>query len=85
MTVLPVAVVVSGYMVKDPAKLADRIIHRLGLTGSTATLIHDILTCGAGNKFGATLIAVASAALFHPFVSRDALPTEGTSRFDIRR
>jgi membrane protein len=63
-TLLPVVVVLSGYLYKDPTTLADRLIHRLGLTGPTATLIHDILTGAAENKFGSTLIAVGSVALF---------------------
>jgi hypothetical protein len=63
-TVLPVVVVVSGYLYKDPTRLADRLIGRLGLSGTTATLIHDILTGAASNKFGSTLIAIGSAALF---------------------
>jgi membrane protein len=63
-TILPVAVVVSGYLYKDPTTMADRLIDRLGLTGATATLIHDILTGAAQNKFGSVLIAVGSVALF---------------------
>ncbi len=64
LTLLPAAVVVSGYLYKDPTTMVDRLIHRLGLTGSTATLIHGILTGSADNKFGATLIAIGSVVLF---------------------
>ena len=63
-TLLPVSVVVSGYLYKDPATLADRLIHRLGLKGEPASLVHDILTGSASNKLASTLIAVGSVALF---------------------
>jgi len=64
LTLLPAAVVVSGYLYKDPTTLADRMIHRLGLTGSTAGLVHDILTGAAENKLGSALLAVGSIVLF---------------------
>jgi uncharacterized BrkB/YihY/UPF0761 family membrane protein len=63
-TVLPVVVVTSGYLDRDPSAAADRMIRRLGLTGSTASLMHEVLSGAAQNKLGATLIAVGSAVLF---------------------
>jgi membrane protein len=83
-TLLPVAVVMSGYLYKDPTTMADRQIHRLGLTGSTATLVHDILTGAAGNKFGSTLIAIGSAALFGLGIGRVLQITHARSwRIDL--
>ena len=83
-TLLPVAVVMSGYLYNDPTTLADRMIHRLGLTGSTAALIGDILTGAAGNKFGSTLIAIGSAALFGLGIGRVLQITHARSwRIDL--
>ena len=63
-TVLPVMLVVSSYLDRDPTAMADRTIRRLGLTGQTADLMRGVLTGAAQNKLGATLIAVGSAVLF---------------------
>jgi membrane protein len=83
-TLLPVCVVVSGYLYKDPTTLADRLIHRLGLSGTTATLIHDILTGAATNKFGSTLIAIGSAVLFGLGIGRVLQITHARSwRIDL--
>lgn len=84
LTLLPVAVVVSGYLYKDPTTMADRLIHRLGLTGSTAALIHDILTGAAENKLGSALLAVGSAALFGLGIGRVLQVTHARSwRIDL--
>jgi uncharacterized BrkB/YihY/UPF0761 family membrane protein len=63
-TMLPVALVVATYAESNPSALSDHVIHRLGLTGSTAALFHDVLTGAGENQLGSTLIAVADVAIF---------------------
>jgi len=63
-TLLPVMLVVSGYLDRDPGTLADRMVRRLGLTGATAELVRSVLSGATANKLGSTLIAVGSCVLF---------------------
>jgi membrane protein len=63
-TVLPAAFVMASYTERDPNALADRLVHRLGLTGATATFVREVLTGAGQNKLGSTLIAVASVVFF---------------------
>jgi len=69
-TVLPATVVIATYVDNDPAGLADRVVHRLHLHWSTATLFHDVLTGAGQNQLGATLIAVADVIIFGLGVGR---------------
>jgi membrane protein len=63
-TVLPATLVIATYVDNDPAGLADRVVHRLNLHGSTAALFRDVLTGAGQNQLGATLLAVANVVIF---------------------
>ena len=56
--------VTVGYVAQDPSGLADHATKRLGLTGTTATLVHSVLSGAATNKLGSTLIAIANIVIF---------------------
>jgi membrane protein len=64
LTVLPAALVLDSYLDTNPNALADNVIKRLGLHGSTETLFRGVLQGAGGHKVGATLIALGSVALF---------------------
>jgi membrane protein len=64
MTLLPALLVLSSYVENDPHSLADHMTRRLGLTGSTASLFHDVLLGVGERKVGATIIAIGDLALF---------------------
>jgi membrane protein len=64
MTLLPALLVLSSYVESDPHSLADHVTRRLGLTGSTASLFHDVLLGVGERKVGATIIAIGDLALF---------------------
>ena len=68
--VLPAVLVMTTYLSDDPAALADRVIHRLRLTGSTAELFHGVLTGAGENQLGSMLIAVANVLIFGMGVGR---------------
>jgi membrane protein len=63
-TLVPAAVVMGSYMSHDPNAEADYVVNRLGLTGVTATFVHDLLTGANTNQLGATLLAVADVVIF---------------------
>ncbi len=64
LTVLPALLVESTYVFKDPNAWSTRVEHRLGLTGETATLFHQVLV-GAGNhKLASLLIALINLFFF---------------------
>ena len=48
----------------DPAALADRTEHRLGLTGTTAALFHSVLVGGNDHKFGVVVLALVNLVFF---------------------
>ncbi|MGZ4439716.1 MAG: YhjD/YihY/BrkB family envelope integrity protein [Gaiellaceae bacterium] len=64
LTVLPAALVLDSYLETDPNALANSVIKRLGLHGSTEDLFRSVLQGAGGHKIGATLIALGSVALF---------------------
>jgi uncharacterized BrkB/YihY/UPF0761 family membrane protein len=63
-TVIPAGLVMATYLTSDPAALADHVSARLGLGGSTAALLHDVLSGAGENQLGSTLIAVADVCIF---------------------
>ena len=64
MTLLPALLVLSSYVEKDPHALADHVTRRLGLTGSTASLFHNVLQGVGERRVGATIIAIGDLAFF---------------------
>jgi membrane protein len=64
MTLLPALLVLSSYVESDPNALADHVTRRLGLSGSTESLFHDVLLGVGERKVGATIIAIGDLALF---------------------
>ncbi len=63
-TLLPAMLVEATYLYSDPAALADRTEHRLGLTGATATLFHGVLVGGKDHKFGVVVLALVNLLFF---------------------
>lgn len=63
-TALPAAIVMMSYVYSDQTELADRVAHRLNLTGDVKTMLDSVLTSAGGHQLGATLIAVADVLLF---------------------
>jgi membrane protein len=63
-TVLPVAIVVEAYLFRNPTALADHMIQRYGLTGSSAAVLRDALTGTSESKFVSTLFAIANVIVF---------------------
>ncbi len=64
LTVLPALLVESTYVFNDPNAWSTRVEHRLGLTGETAALFHQVLV-GAGNhKIASLLIALINLFFF---------------------
>jgi membrane protein len=63
-TLLPAMLVEATYLYSDPAALADRTEHRLGLTGTTATLFHSVLVGGKDHKFGVVVLALLNLVFF---------------------
>ena len=64
LTVLPAALVLDSYLDTNPNALADHVIKRLGLHGSTEDLFRGVLQGAGGHKLTASLIALGSVALF---------------------
>jgi membrane protein len=63
-TLLPETLVVAAIVDRNPTAMANRLVGRLGLTGSTSSLIHGVLKGTAQHRVGSTLIANASVVLF---------------------
>ena len=64
LTLLPAMLVEASYLYSDPAALASRVEHRLGLTGSTATLFHSVFVGGRDNRLGVVVLAILNLVLF---------------------
>ena len=64
LTLLPAVLVESTYIFSDASAWSTRVERRLGLTGETATLFHQVLV-GAGNhKIASLLIALLNLLVF---------------------
>ena len=64
LTMLPVVLVTASYVYKDPTALANRIEHRLGLHGTTATLFSSVMLGAGEHKVSAVLIAIVDLFFF---------------------
>ena len=64
LTVLPVTLVEASYIYSNPAALADRAAHRLGLTGDTAALFRTVLVGAGEHRFVSVVLAILNLALF---------------------
>jgi membrane protein len=64
LTVLPLALVFSSYLYRQPDALAKRIETRMNLGGSTAKLLDTVLAGASGHKLSAALIAVIDLFFF---------------------
>jgi len=64
LTVLPVTLVEASYVYSNPAALADRVEHRLGLTGDTAVLFRTVLVGAGEHRFVSVLLAILNLAVF---------------------
>jgi membrane protein len=64
LTVLPVTLVEASYVYSNPSALADHAEHRLGLTGTTATLFRSVLVGAGEHRFVSVLLAILNLALF---------------------
>jgi membrane protein len=62
-TVLPVIVVIQSYLYSDSAAASSHLIKRLGLTGSSATFLSDVITGSSSNKLGVAVIAIANVLI----------------------
>ena len=62
--VLPALLVMEEYLDKHPNSLANSIVHHYRLSGSTASLIRNVLTEGAAHKLGSALLAIVGALIF---------------------
>src|SRR5215467_7735633 len=63
-TAFPAAVVMMSYVYSDATVAGDRLVHRLGLTGEPAQLVHSVVAGTSGHQLGATLFAVANVFIF---------------------
>lgn len=64
LTVLPLALVFSSYLYREPDALAKRIETRMSLGGNTARLLETVLAGASGHKLSAALIAVIDLFFF---------------------
>ncbi len=64
LTLIPALLVESSYINNDPSAFADRLQHRLGLSGDTAALLHGVLVGAGGHKLSSALIALVNLFFF---------------------
>ena len=64
LTLLPLLLIYSSYLYSDPEALAKRVEGRLGLEGSTSTLLDTVLTGASGHKLSAALLAAVDLFFF---------------------
>jgi len=64
LTVIPLVLVYSSYLYRDPEALAQRIDTRMSLGGSTAKLLDTVLAGASGHKLSAAVIAVIDLFFF---------------------
>ena len=63
-TVIPATIALASSIYDDPAKIADRLVARLHLSGDTATLVHNVLVGAADHPFTATILAIGNLIIF---------------------
>ena len=64
LTLIPLLIVETTYVYKDPEALAARLDRRLHLSGTTGDLVHSVLAGSGGHKFSAALLAVVNLFFF---------------------
>jgi len=64
LTALPMLIVFSSYVYRDPQALATRVEHRLGLEGQTSRLFETVMVGASGHKLSVALIAIVNLFLF---------------------
>jgi uncharacterized BrkB/YihY/UPF0761 family membrane protein len=64
LTALPMLLVFSSYVYRDPQALATRVEHRLGLEGQTSRLFDTVMAGASGHKLSALLIAIIDLFFF---------------------
>jgi uncharacterized BrkB/YihY/UPF0761 family membrane protein len=64
LTVVPLLLVYSSYLYRDPHALAKRLESRMSLGGSTAKLLDTVLAGASGHQLSAALIAVIDLFFF---------------------
>ena len=64
LTVLPVTIVQATYVSGNPDAFANRIAHRLELTGPPAQFLNSVLVGAGKDKLIAVIVAIANIAIF---------------------
>jgi membrane protein len=64
LAVFPAMLVIAEYLQSNPAALANHLVHRYGLSGSTARTLRAVLVGDETHKLGSALLAIASALFF---------------------
>lgn len=64
LTLLPLLIIETSYVYKDPEALAVRLNHRLRLSGDTGRLVESVLAGSGDHKFSAALIAIINLFFF---------------------
>jgi membrane protein len=61
--VLPALLVMVEYLERNPAALANHLVHHFGLNAPTANLVHGVLAGDRHHELGSALFAVAGALI----------------------
>jgi membrane protein len=64
LAILPAMLVLAEYVDRDPASLANHMVHRYGLTGSAARQLREILISDRTHELGSALFAIVAALFF---------------------
>jgi membrane protein len=64
LAILPALLVMVEYLEANPAALADHMVHRYGLSATTAGLLRGVLVHDRTHELGSALLAVGGALLF---------------------
>jgi len=64
LTVVPMLLVEASYVYRDPHALANRVEHRLALSGETAALFRSVVVGAGTHRFLSVLLAILNVAVF---------------------
>lgn len=64
LTVIPMPIVFTSYIYRDPGALSARLEHRLRLEGETSKLFTAVMAGASGHKLSAALIAIIDLFFF---------------------
>jgi membrane protein len=64
LTLVPLLIVETSYAYKNPDQLANRLVRRLHLSGTTSDLLHSVLAGSSSHKFSAALLAIINLFFF---------------------